>query len=345
MKAKIHKLIVPVLTAAILLSGCPGPADPDSDDQLLLAACAMTSACIYQLRDGMGACYDLYSGYGDFNLRSETTAVQTMKTHLRCLQDAQDCDAIAACSQTSEEQNAGCAAADVSSYCDGDVAVYCGFRGSQASFIDCAESGHICVDDRGEAACGLGRCEFYGSLPECTSADVLTLCHPSGALIQLDCRYQSNYLHLGPVASHSETCGMGPEGVAACMGGGEECATGQFDDYCEGDIQVSCYATGQFDDYCEGDIQVSCYGGRVSRVDCSEVYPGTTCVSNDAGRTSCDIAAGECDLTMDEECNDGIITYCKSGRIDTMDCIEHGFAGCDTSVHQHGERIVAFCRL
>ncbi len=52
----------------------------------------------------------------------------------------------------------------------------------------------------------------------------------------------------------------------------------------------------------------------------------------------------ECEpmVPYNEECNDGVITYCLAGKFTDLDCRDYGFGGCDTAIDSH-QTTVAFC--
>jgi hypothetical protein len=230
-------------------------------------------------------------------------------TQARCLANARcGCEAMEHCLGFRFESGVapGCQLS-----CNGDVFRGCGdpvdLPDGYAVDFDCARVGKhclataSCVDDVG-AICG------ETDPPTCGSAGPL-FC--SNGVIQAgpDC----TALGLGCVDGN-------------CQGTGEACAINPYVD--PGTIELE-------DVSCQGGTLGACVNGKRASFPCAEQGPGFDCQSVD-GLAFCGLAS-EClpgDLnhypTFSLATCDGTrLSFCNAGRLDTIDCTELGFGGCE----------------
>jgi len=238
-------------------------------------------------------------------------------TQARCLADARcGCAAMDHCLGFRLESGAapGCLPS-----CSGDVFRACGeaadLPDGYAVEVDCARVGQrcdatrACVDDPG-AVCS------DSDLPTCSSPRPL-FCERGGWRAGPDCVA----LGLG--------CAEGN-----CQGTGEACTSDPY-------IDPESVELG--DVSCQGGTLAACVNGKRASFPCAEQGPGFECQSVD-GQAFCGLAS-EC-LPADlnnypnisvATCDGTHLTFCNAGRLDSIDCTELGFAGCQKDA---GDRYV-----
>jgi hypothetical protein len=189
-------------------------------------------------------------------------------------------------------------------------------REGLAVSIDCARIGQrcqlsgICVDDVGSA------CD--GSEPVCRAGARPLYCDDGALREGPDC------------AALGLDCANGE-----CQGTGAACANQSFSSQ-----QIVAFEGVS----CQGGTLEACVAGKRASLPCAEQGPGFDCQSVDgvpfcglAGEClpaevggSTDYAAATCDGTR--------LTFCNAGRLETLDCADLGFTGCevDTSLGHYG---------
>jgi hypothetical protein len=229
----------------------------------------------------------------------------------RCLADARcGCEAMEHCLGYAFQSGLapGC-----QSRCDGEV-----FRGCGESVdlpegygvsIDCARIGQrcqlsgICVDDVG------GACD--DEPPVCRAGARPLYCDDGALREGPDCAA----LGLG--------CANGE-----CVGTGADCGIGDFTlEEIVAFEGISCQA---------GTLE-ACVAGKRASLACAEQGPGFDCQSVD-GVQFCGLAseclppdAGGSQNSADPRatCDGTRLTFCNAGRLETLDCVDLGFSGCD----------------
>ncbi len=208
-----------------------------------------------------------------------------------CIAAAADCAAARACAWDATHPSV--CGFGMKPFCDGAVAYTCDGATTTTAQIDCALVGETCVAGVTQAACARGPCSAASSVKACVGT-VAGYCAPP-FLVGDDC------------AAEDATC-VGADGGAGCRGNGGDC------------IIPSC----------DGTTLVDCLGGRQARRPCPD---GERCVPASANvtRAACGLA-GECDpTTFFDRCVDGVLTYCRLGLKETIDCRALGFADCQGS--------------
>jgi hypothetical protein len=82
---------------------------------------------------------------------------------------------------------------------------------------------------------------------------------------------------------------------------------------------------------CDGDNVLDCIGGKEARYDCVMGYSDSTCVRVFADTSLC-MLGDECLFPLaDEECREGVITFCMLGKEMVLDCKKFGYSGCGAS--------------
>ena len=310
----MSRSIALLLLVGLLVPACSGDGNSSGD---LKSACASLLACT-EAFDSVSTCVETTEALGDFDLAGHSYLLTTMGNHqLALLQNAAciseagtDCQEVLAC------LNDGAAVEDCtqintfgSRVCDGDKLVGCTDIGRNHQWIettvDCAALGLTCIEIDFD---GLG-----GFLPTCgqgmadSTADGLSVeCDGDVAQIQMrdgmvefDCGF------------YSSTCVAGDfllyEGLAFCEGKGADCDSDVFADQCDGDTHVWCQA------------------GAEGGMSCDQL--GQTCTSA-GGTVACGYEACT-PLTYEDNCSDGVITYCAADGEVELDCKAHGFTGCE----------------
>ena len=236
----------------------------------------------------------------------------------QCMVTASSCDEIRACVRPTPDQATVCATTTEDT-CRDAVMVNCGDKGTSqgVTAYSCAQAGLVCgAGTLGRAMCGIAACDPKNTPPVC-DGDLLVTCEESGNVLNShDCRLEQR------------TCGTKSTGGAACVGT-TPCDAITFEFRCDGPVMISC----------DGDTEV--------RSDCGRFGPGLTCSEQHGGggysSVSCVPIDRACSLEDLESCQNGRITYCKSGRPATFDCRSLGFSGCATQAA--GTRTIAGCVL
>lgn len=241
-------------------------------------------------------------------------------TQARCLSEARcGCEAMDHCLGFRMETGVapGC-----QSSCNGEVFRGCGqgadLADGYAIDIDCAKVGQhchptaICVEDA-QTTCD-------DSEPAVCRDGARPLFCENGAL------------HEGP-----DCAGLGlgcADGV--CQGTGEACTSQP--DFGENEVHLDEGVS------CRGGILQACVDGKRASLPCAEQGPGFNCQSVN-GVTFCGLAS-ECvpgelgGYTFDPEptCDGTRMTFCNAGKLETIDCAELGFTGCEVApeLYHHG---------
>ncbi len=177
--------------------------------------------------------------------------------------------------------------------CDGNVALTCDGPTTRTSQTDCSLTGETCVTGATSAACAHGTCDQSTAATSCVG-DVAAYC-ARPFLLGTNC------------AAIDATC-VGTDGGASCQGRGDSCISPA----------------------CEGATLISCLDGHRARATCSD---GERCQpANDVvPRAFCGIAA-ECDPDIYfDRCVSGVLSYCRRGKLEKLDCRKLGFGGCNGS--------------
>jgi hypothetical protein len=241
---------------------------------------------------------------------------------------------VRACTPDPSEFADVCKDSPGSGVCQGDRWVLCGALGEPLGALDCAAAGRQCGAQIW-GGCGVEPCEFGVTEARCDVDDpaVLIECDPSGFLTRVDCRTQSNLVHVNGVDGDrvytiaGETCGFDPmRGANACVGTGEAC------DF--------------FSQRCDGAVLETCAGGRLGRRDCATAEPaGQRCgfvqEGSFAGAAACGLVEPGCSLAAPERCEGGVIEFCAWDRPVSVDCAAAGYGGCATG--EYKGRAIAYC--
>jgi hypothetical protein len=250
---------------------------------------------------------------------------------MECRLAADDCDAVRACTPALDAFSDACTAAPGTELCDEGSWVVCDFDGAPIAAMDCAAAGSTCNQDIW-AGCGTETCTF-GVTPSSCDGDTLRQCGPDGFMREVDCATQYNYVNVnGPkgeevFAIAGETCGM-DEMMSAlgCVGTGDPCPF--------------------FEQSCDGDVLTTCAGGALAQRDCATLEPdGQSCgfwqSGPFTGAATCGFLRGECDLSDDESCDGGQISYCAWNEPAVLDCVAAGYGGCSSA--EADGRTIAWC--
>jgi len=232
--------------------------------------------------------------------------------HFECYRSAgSDCDALMRCGNGGHGVES-CDDATFEKQCEGNRVVDC-IEGKKR-YIDCSEYGHylvnpICSVDEADGAVGCVGEPCSGTSSRCSSNTVAGC--EGGSSFQLHC------------SLFEMICEELPSGGATCRGTGPVCAE---------DIFVS---------RCDGDQVIYCAGGREVGMDCGlTLGPDYTCLADPVeGTAGCVPAREECNIYDHiDTCDGPFLVFCRSGRLDRIDCRELGYGGCV------GEAGAAFCR-
>jgi hypothetical protein len=230
-------------------------------------------------------------------------------TQARCLANARcGCEAMEHCLGFRMESGAepGCQLS-----CNGDVFRGCGapvdLADGYAVDIDCSRVGQHCLATAGCV-------EDVGAI--CSETDPPT-CGANGPLF-----CSNGVMRTGP-----DCTALGLVCVDGnCQGTGDACPSNGFVDPESVELE---------DVSCQGGTLGACVNGKRASFPCAEQGPGFDCQSVD-GLAFCGLAS-EClpgDLnhypTLSLATCDGTrLSFCNAGRLDTIDCTELGFAGCE----------------
>ncbi|PID39293.1 MAG: hypothetical protein CSA24_00140 [Deltaproteobacteria bacterium] len=233
----------------------------------LLDACVRASACKIKqypsISDCLSAYYELYVDRGQTLIYDKI---------FRCVNEATDCDGIAACygrRQTCDKSTAGT--------CEGDVAVSCDLLDNRIYTLNCADANLSCrTRVGGDAVCVAGDC----------AAGFETKC----------------------VDGVQQTCGGNTIEIEDCASRGLLCGKVWYlEPQCRGETEIKC--TEEFKPRCEGNKAVSCVAFREHVEDCSKrTYRETQCVNGacKAKGTGCTLGeVNRCKGDKLEACLDG----------------------------------------
>ncbi len=299
---------------AILAPGCSDGGNTAED---LKNACAGLLACS-EAFDSMSQCVETTEALHDFDMVSHSYLLTVMgNQHMALLQNmaciaeaGTDCDAVLACMNDGEAR-VDCSQINTfgSRVCNGDKLVGCNDIGRNHQWIettvDCAGMGLSCIeidfDGMGGIlpTCGQGMAASTadGLVVEC-QGDVAQIQMRDGNL-QFDCGFYNGDCVAGDFLLY--------EGLAFCEGKGPECDSDTFADRCDGSTHVWCQA------------------GKEGGMECSQM--GQTCTGS-GDNVVCGYEACT-PLVYQDNCSDGVITYCSAeGEVD-LDCKTHGFTGCE----------------
>ena len=208
-----------------------------------------------------------------------------------------DCAAARAC--TWDASHPSLCAIGASPRCDGTVALTCDGMTTTTSQTDCALAGEVCVASATAARCALATCDAPGGVGFCDGTIAVGSCARPFLRDGVDC---------APLAADCVVePGPADAGAATCRGRGGGCIVPT----------------------CEGAELLDCLDGRSAARPCPD---GERCfpAAGVYDHATCALAA-ECDAsTFFDDCDvhDGVLTYCRRGLREKLDCRALGFAGC-----------------
>jgi hypothetical protein len=174
---------------------------------------------------------------------------------------------------------------------------------SGLKLFDCSiATGETCVL-AGTAQCGIGTCSKNGDTT--CMGNILQTCQ-NGVLRNTDCTKTN---------SVCAVTNIGPISISHCRGSGASCT--------QSDSSKGLR--------CDGNKVVYCYDGQEAEVDCSQYHLSCIPNANASGNFGC-AQGSECDPSnFNETCTGSVFTFCNAGKIDTFDCVGHGYASCDAA--------------
>ena len=238
-------------------------------------------------------------------------------TLFNCELDAESCEEMFKCggSEASDDQKALCVGREGEKFCDGTSILNCSDGPNSLTMTwDCAPFDMQCIETP-TVDCSRQDCIPNTDVPWCDGTKY-TYCDDSGTWRTYDCNYHFMPNESVPFGSDtfaigSGTCGEDRNGLLACTGDGEPCD--QF----------------EFENFCDGDHAYVCREDRISHLDCRTLGPHETCGLRGSRNIDCIWDDNECTWdSQNEECDDGVITYCLEGGWATLDCKDYGFDGC-----------------
>lgn len=282
---------------------CGGSSDPynldlmSERDKAVVHYCVLRELCDYDPQGlGLGYCVSRESRVG--TVEDRTTRTLAWSPVRDCIEKAESCEELEACRTPPAEHASKCASNPIADICDGSWLLYCKY--DEVWGVDCAETGLECHQTEYGAVCRRGSCE-PGMEPACEE-DMIVTCD-EGSEFADDCLPD-----LGRICSEED-------GEPDCIGAGDACEQ-------------------EYAGFCEGSVKNVCVSGRLARYDCPALHPDLTCKEN-TGLASCAPERSDCEMDMDERCEDGVITYCHLGRPATLDCARFGASGCETQSLAH----------
>jgi len=179
--------------------------------------------------------------------------------------------------------------------------------------------------------------------PACTG-EVLTGC-AGGRRYQLDCAfYEGGTCAAAPVPGCfcAEFGRCDGDRRIGCYGGrdsfltidcgllGQTCVEAGGSADCVDGTSLACDVLASPRQWCEGADLVVCQSpGMTERIDCSRAISGWSCQDVPGRGPQCGWAADCAYDDLDETCNGSLLTACVGGRLQTIDCADHGFATCE----------------
>jgi hypothetical protein len=300
-----------VLAATLLAIGCGNGVTGETG----VAACLTLNAC-GMVKVGASACTQFIEAVNEPAVEG---TIHISAAQVNCVASAgSNCDAARACLNGGQKP-AMCSGS--SSMCSGNTWSTCdGLTGSGGTngtrIFDCGlvGSGATCVVGAsilGTARidCGYGSCDPASTdAVKCLDTNTVQTCD-RGIVGKTDC------------SRNGETCIPGGLLPAHCAGAGAGCAVKT-----NGDSTIRC----------DGNTLVSCSGQHEAKVDCGR--DNLKCLPTFAGSNgSANPAFGcylgnECDPNAySAQCNGLQLTFCNKGKIQTAQCGQLGFSGCDPS--------------
>ncbi len=216
-----------------------------------------------------------------------------------CSNEATDCIERYECEFATQEEKQLCSGMSGGGRCYGDVSVECDSVSDDLNAWDCGAAGLVCVEYGRLASCGHAECDLLS---------YEAYCH--GNLLHT-CREKWSTEWVVDCSGSGGVCELDLDNNAYCVGTGDPCDEESFDEHCDGSEQVFCL------------------GGKESRIDCSLLNQDAVCVE-EYGLPIC-MFGSECEIHSNEECNDGVITFCMLGKVMDLDCREFGYSGCNTN--------------
>jgi hypothetical protein len=320
------RVVTAVLTVAVV--GALGTGCGSGSRSGLLEVCARVSACATGTSSFTAGC-NTYLLVDRAGRSSDGTDDRLLVAVLDCVERAADCDGVLACTTASGTETAACGGESTNT-CVGDVLVECNGTTTPApDAFDCASAGLVCGQTEQGAGCGTASCDAAATSPRCDGDLLITCDADANVLVTRDCHFAVTLSCAGtPGGSYScqsragEVCAV-VDGEPRCVGAGEACDEGTFQNSCDGTVMVTCA------------------GGSVGRRDCASLDPALTCRLRSGGAAGCEPVAQECDANTAETCVGGVITFCLLGEVATVECGKYGFSGCTTLTES--ERTVARC--
>ncbi len=315
---------------ATVLPACSSNGGSSTED--LLEKCVLASKCSLAESEtlSLGTVCNLFSTVEGMESQDDSTSTKIISAMISCMMTATTCDQVLACVKASESEAQVCQASGDNNRCSGNVMVECSGNPDEVpDAFDCTAAGLVCAESESDAECGEAICTA-GADSRC-EGHLLVKCDDVGVEMITDCHVYTGYHCSGGAGDLTcqtragGTCGTDPEdGELACVGTGETCDDEMFENHCDGSVMVTCNR------------------GKESRLDCQDLHRELTCgVDAQLGVVNCKPVLDECQLTTDESCEAGTITFCLMGKITELDCTKYGSSGCSSNMIDN--RTVAFC--
>ena len=184
--------------------------------------------------------------------------------------------------------------------CDGEVALTCDGQTTTTSQTDCARVGRSCVAGPSQALCAFGKCDRPPEDSWCEGQVAARCARPF--VIGTDCA--AVHAICTPPADGSDG------GVASCTGTG-----------------TSCLGGAQCDDRHTLDLCLDFHRATLACATDELCWPANQVIDH----ATCGLG-NQCDPpTYFDNCVGGKVTYCRRGRIEKIDCVALGFAGCSSA--------------
>ena len=196
--------------------------------------------------------------------------------------------------------------------CEGDVFTGCGDDVELS--MNCRRFGLGCDSEASCVAETPAACE-RSEPPTCTAEGEVQFC-------------DDGFLRKTPCQALGFSCAAGK-----CVGQGDSCPA---------DSSASSESVAAIGTACSGRTMHACLGGRSTSIDCAAQGPGFSCQALD-GSFFCGLAA-ECRPASNSAapelaiCDGTTLTFCNAGHLESVDCAELGFSGCniDSKLGQYG---------
>lgn len=287
------------LTSILTLVGCVTVATGCGSESSASAgakACVALTSCGIVATNLTSCTYSVHT----LGLDYIANAIHASQAQATCVANAgADCDAVRKC------LNNGAAPASCNGgrSCEGNTIVLCENNLAGPNMMgqrryDCSNGGLQCIANGATIECGSASCSGLNASCNGTKLDY---CPGNGVETQLDC---SNF---------SGTCNTAT--VAHCRGTGATCSQTSINPFDPPRIR------------CQGKQVVFCLDGQEGFLDCGRF--GLGCFPNINGHDFDCGVGGECDTNYNATCaNDGTLTYCNAGKVDTFNCKGQGYTSC-----------------